>query len=67
MKAQKNKTKKQQQQLIDKQLDQTFLKESNTSSTTECTGLMYRPPFSEYEEESYDEIYHFLPPSDTFS
>lgn len=65
MKKKKKTTKKQQQKLINKQLDQAFLQE-NKASTTECTGLMYRPPMSDYEEESYDEIYHFLPPSDIF-
>ncbi|HHW46905.1 MAG TPA: hypothetical protein GXX17_08400 [Clostridiales bacterium] len=36
----------------------------NTSvvSATDCTGLMYAPPTSEYEVESYKEIYDIPQP-----
>lgn len=32
------------------------------SSTTDCTGLMPRPPQSEAEMEAYEDLYQFLPP-----
>lgn len=54
-----------QERLIDQQLNDAIFQRCN-SSATDCTGLKYRPALSEYEEESYDEIYHFLPPSDHF-
>ncbi|MEE1313041.1 MAG: hypothetical protein UHS41_04755 [Lachnospiraceae bacterium] len=59
------KEKEHQEKLIDQQMDEAIFKHCH-SSATECTGLKYRPADSLYEEESYDEIYHFLPPSDTF-
>ena len=34
----------------------------NASSTTDCTGLMFRPPLNEAETESYHQIYTFGPP-----
>ncbi len=34
----------------------------NSSSTTDCTGLMFRPPLNEDETESYHQIYSFGPP-----
>ncbi len=34
----------------------------NSSSTTDCTGLMFRPPQNQYETESYHDIYSFGPP-----
>lgn len=34
----------------------------NACSTTDCTGLMYRPPLNEDEIESYHQIYTFGPP-----
>lgn len=34
----------------------------NASSTTDLTGLMYRPPMNQYETESYHDIYTFGPP-----
>jgi len=30
---------------------------SRTASATDCTGLMFRPPQSEEEYESYQEVY----------
>ncbi len=34
-----------------------------TASTTECTGLMPRPPLTEDEEESYEEFFPYgIPP-----
>lgn len=32
-------------------------------SVTDCTGLMPRPPLTEDEYESYQEILNFAPPS----
>lgn len=32
-----------------------------SESGTDCTGLMPTPPLTEAEEESYDEVYDFLP------
>lgn len=34
----------------------------NSSSTTDLTGLMYRPPLNQDETESYHDIYTFGPP-----
>ncbi|MDD5937315.1 MAG: hypothetical protein PUC65_17395 [Clostridiales bacterium] len=34
----------------------------NSSSTTDLTGLMFRPPQNQYETESYHDIYTFGPP-----
>ena len=34
----------------------------NSNSTTDLTGLMYRPPMNQYETESYQDIYTFGPP-----
>lgn len=40
-------------------LDEDFptLGSMNVSSATECTGLMYRPPQSQDELDSYQELY----------
>ncbi len=46
---------------FDKENDEYLL----VSSTTECTGLMYAPPKTEDEIESYEQIQHFLPPGYT--
>ncbi len=35
--------------------------ESNTSSTTEMTGLIYAAPQSDTEVKHYNEVYPFLP------
>lgn len=34
----------------------------NASSTTDCTGLMFRPPLNEEETDSYHQIFSFGPP-----
>lgn len=34
----------------------------NSCSTMDCTGLMYRTPYSEAERESYQAIYDYEPP-----
>ena len=34
----------------------------NSASATDCTGLMHRAPQNKAEEESYEEVYHYLPP-----
>lgn len=34
----------------------------NACATTDCTGLIPSLPTSEAELESYNELYHFLPP-----
>ena len=46
------------QQIID---DYDYL--SNAASTQDCTGLIPSKPVSVEELESYEELYHFLPPS----
>lgn len=33
----------------------------NACSTTDCTGLLYRPPVNEAEQEWYNEVYEYLP------
>ena len=44
-----------------------YLEESfdicNSSSTTDCTGLIFSAPQSDEEWDSYNEIYHFQPVS----
>lgn len=36
---------------------------SNAASTQDCTGLIPSEPVSVEEIESYEELYHFLPPN----
>ncbi len=38
-------------------IDDVFNKIDSVASATECTGLMYRPPETEAEAESYTDIY----------
>ena len=33
----------------------------NSSSYTDCTGLMYKPPEDDFEYDSYNDIYRFQP------
>ena len=35
---------------------------SNAASSQDCTGLIPSEPVSAEELESYEELYHFLPP-----
>ena len=35
---------------------------SNAASAQDCTGLIPSAPVSKEELESYEELYHFLPP-----
>ena len=36
---------------------------SSSASSTECTGLMPRPPLTEAEEESYEDFFPYgIPP-----
>lgn len=39
------------------------LDDLNAASQSDCTGLLYRPPVSPEEEEAYEDVYHYLPPS----
>ncbi|MCI9025791.1 MAG: hypothetical protein HFG92_15470 [Dorea sp.] len=36
---------------------------SNAASSHDCTGLIPSEPVSAEEIESYEELYHFLPPN----
>ena len=36
---------------------------SNSASAQDCTGLIPSGPISKSELESYEELYHFLPPN----
>lgn len=36
---------------------------SNAASSQDCTGLIPSNPLSTAELESYEDLYHFLPPS----
>lgn len=36
---------------------------SNAASVHDCTGLIPSEPVSKAELESYEELYHFLPPN----
>lgn len=38
---------------------------SNAASPTDCTGLIPTPAQTPDERESYEEVYHFLPPQST--
>lgn len=57
--------KEDQKHLIDRQLEEATFSNSNAACTNDCTGLIYRPPLSKYEEMAYEEIYHYLPPEET--
>ena len=35
---------------------------SNSASVQDCTGLIPSAPVSEYEQESYESVYHYQPP-----
>ena len=52
------KEKKENQKLID---SYDYL--SNAASSWDCTGLIPSAPLSRAELESYEEIYHFTPPT----
>ncbi|MDO4943141.1 MAG: hypothetical protein Q4E73_09955 [Lachnospiraceae bacterium] len=54
-----------QDKLIDKQLDDAFFKISNAACPTECTGLAYRPAQDMEERDRYNDIYHYLPPTES--
>lgn len=36
---------------------------SNAASSQDCTGLIPSEPTSEAERESYEDVYHYLPPA----
>lgn len=36
---------------------------SNAASSQDCTGLIPSEPASEAELQSYEDLYHFLPPN----
>lgn len=36
---------------------------SNAASSQDCTGLIPSEPVSDAELESYEDLYHFLPPN----
>lgn len=55
MKEQKNK--KTNQEIIDE-----FDYLSNAASSNDCTGLIPSEPASTEELQSYEDVYHFLPP-----
>lgn len=59
MKAQKHSDRmgKTNEQLID-----SFDYLSNAASLQDCTGLIPSAPLTGAELESYEELYHFLPP-----
>ncbi|MEZ3486808.1 MAG: hypothetical protein K1W22_09530 [Lachnospiraceae bacterium] len=52
------KTDKENQRIID---EYDYL--SNAASSQDCTGLIPSEPVSEAEIESYEDLYHFLPPN----
>lgn len=56
-KKQKSIPQKTNQEIID---SYDFL--SNAASAQDCTGLIPSQPSSSEELESYEDIYHFLPP-----
>ena len=49
--------KKTNQQIID-----SFDYLANAASTHDCTGLIPSAPTSQAEIESYEDVYHYLPP-----
>lgn len=34
----------------------------NSASASDCTGLKHRAPVDEFQDESYEDVYHYLPP-----
>lgn len=35
----------------------------NSASTSDCTGLKYKAPIDSFQDEAYDDVYHYLPPT----
>lgn len=54
------KDKKEQERLIDHELEDCF-KAANCASATDCTGTVTRGPKSDGVAEAYDEVYHYKP------
>ena len=54
----RKKNEKKNQDIID-----SFDYLSNAASTWDCTGLIPSEPISIEELESYEDLYHFLPPN----
>ena len=57
----KRKTKKQLAEENQKRID-SYDYLSNAASTMDCTGLIPSAPKNAAELESYEEVYHYLPP-----
>nr|WP_288556729.1 hypothetical protein [uncultured Mediterraneibacter sp.] len=57
----KRKTKKQLAEENQKLID-SYDYLSNAASTMDCTGLIPSAPINAAELESYEEVYHYLPP-----
>lgn len=34
----------------------------NSASTSDCTGLKFKAPVDDFQDESYEDVYHYLPP-----
>ncbi len=58
MSTEKNKKQKTNQEIID-----AYDYLSNAASMQDCTGLIPSQPASAAELESYEDLYHFLPPN----
>lgn len=60
-------TRKNQAHTQEKQTNQEIIDAydylSNAASSQDCTGLIPSAPMSSSELESYEDLYHFLPPS----
>lgn len=45
-----------------KDIDTDYDYLGNSASASDCTGLQHKAPVDEFQEESYDDVYHYLPP-----
>lgn len=59
-KTDKNKT---NQTRTNKEIIDSYDYLSNAASSQDCTGLIPAAPVSAAEVESYEDLYHFLPPN----
>ena len=59
----KQKDKKKQQEKTNQEIIDSYDYLSNAASMQDCTGLIPSKPESAAELESYEDLYHFLPPN----
>lgn len=59
----KQKNQKKQQEKTNQEIIDSYDYLSNAASKQDCTGLIPSEPVSVAELESYEDLYHFLPPN----